>query len=74
MQLLPVNFKGKAHTNTQAHLYQCAKVMVIPSSTENDLTGKERDIFCVPSWAWHEHQPILSETKNACLFFQRFTS
>ena len=28
---------------------------------------KERDIFCVPSWAWHEHHNV-SETEDACLF------
>ncbi len=28
---------------------------------------KERDIFCVPSWAYHEHIN-LSETEDACLF------
>jgi gentisate 1,2-dioxygenase len=28
---------------------------------------KERDIFCVPSWAYHEHVN-LSETDDACLF------
>ena len=28
---------------------------------------KERDIFCVPSWAWHEHHN-LSDTEDACLF------
>ena len=28
---------------------------------------QERDIFCVPSWAWHEHVNA-SQTDDACLF------
>ena len=27
----------------------------------------EHDIFCVPSWAWHEHANG-SKTEDACLF------
>ena len=28
---------------------------------------RERDIFCVPSWAWHEHANA-SGSEDACLF------
>jgi gentisate 1,2-dioxygenase len=67
MQLLPADFKGKAHKHTGSFVYQCAKGKGFSIINGQRFDWKERDIFCVPSWAWHEHHN-LSETEDACLF------
>lgn len=67
MQLLPAGFKGKSHRHTGSFVYQCAKGKGFSIINGQRFDWKERDIFCVPSWAWHEHHN-LSETEDACLF------
>lgn len=67
IQLLPAGFKGKAHKHTGSFVYQCAKGHGYTIINGKRFDWKERDIFCVPSWAWHEHVN-LSETEDACLF------
>jgi gentisate 1,2-dioxygenase len=67
MQLLPAGFKGKAHKHTGSFVYQCAKGKGYSIINGKRFDWKERDIFCVPSWAWHEHHN-LSDTEDACLF------
>ncbi len=67
MQLLPAKFKGKAHKHTGSFVYQCAKGHGYSIINGKRFDWKERDIFCIPSWAWHEHVN-LSETEDACLF------
>lgn len=67
MQLLPAGFKGKAHKHTGSIVYQCAKGKGFSIINGQRFEWKERDIFCVPSWAWHEHHN-LSDTEDACLF------
>ena len=67
MQLLPARFKGKAHKHTGSFVYQCAKGKGYSIIDGKRFDWKERDIFCVPSWALHEHVN-LSETEDACLF------
>ncbi|TBX69915.1 cupin domain-containing protein [Flavobacterium silvisoli] len=67
MQLLPAGFKGKAHKHTGSFVYQCAKGSGYTIINGQRFDWKERDIFCVPSWAWHEHHNS-SDTEDACLF------
>ena len=67
MQLLPAGFSGKAHKHTGSFVYQCAKGKGFSIINGERFDWKERDIFCVPSWAWHEHHN-LSETEDACIF------
>src|SRR5690606_30952979 len=67
IQLLPKGFKGKAHKHTGSFVYQCAKGKGYSIIDGKRYDWKERDIFCVPSWAWHEHHN-LSDTEDACLF------
>lgn len=67
MQLLRPGEHTKAHRHTGSYLYHVAK-----GSGHSIINGQrydwdERDIFCVPSWAWHEHVNR-SETDDACLF------
>ena len=67
MQMLRAGEHTKAHRHTGSYLYHVAK-----GSGYSVIDGKrydwaERDIFCVPSWAWHEHVNA-SETEDACLF------
>ncbi|MGZ5184179.1 MAG: cupin domain-containing protein [Caldimonas sp.] len=67
MQLLRPGEHTQAHRHTGSFLYQVAK-----GSGHSVINGKrfdwrERDIFCVPSWAFHEHVNA-SATDDACLF------
>lgn len=67
MQMLRPGEKTKAHRHTGSFIYQVAK-----GSGHSVIDGKrfdwqERDIFCVPSWAWHEHANA-SVNDDACLF------
>lgn len=67
MQLLRPGEHTKAHRQVGSFLYQVAK-----GSGHSIINGKrydwrERDIFCVPSWAFHEHVNG-SAGDDACLF------
>ena len=67
MQLLRAGEHTKAHRHTGSYLYHVAK-----GSGHSIINGKrydwsERDVFCVPSWAWHEHVNG-SKTEDTCLF------
>ena len=67
MQLLPPGFTGKAHRHTGSFIYQVAKGKGHSIINGQRFDWQERDIFCVPSWAWHEHVNA-SQTDYACLF------
>lgn len=67
MQMLRPGEHTKAHRHTGCAIYQVAK-----GSGYSIIGGKrfdwtERDIFCVPSWAFHEHANA-SGSDDACLF------
>ncbi|WP_417548529.1 cupin domain-containing protein [Marinobacter segnicrescens] len=67
MQLLRPGFKGKAHRHTGSFLYHVAKGEGHSIINGQRFDWRERDIFCVPSWAWHEHVNA-SHSEDACLF------
>ncbi|RDV00385.1 cupin domain-containing protein [Trinickia dinghuensis] len=67
MQLLRPGFAGKAHRHTGSFLYQVAKGSGYSIVDGQRFDWRERDIFCVPSWAWHEHVNG-SASEDACLF------
>ena len=67
MQMLRPGERTKAHRHTGSYLYHVAK-----GSGHSIINGKrfdwnEHDIFCVPSWAWHEHANA-SDRDDAVLF------
>lgn len=67
MQRLAPAARTRAHRHTGSAVYQVAK-----GSGHSIIAGRrfdwtERDIFVVPSWAWHEHANA-SPTEDACLF------
>lgn len=67
MQMLRPGEHTRAHRHTGSFLYHVAK-----GSGHSVIGGRrfdwtERDIFCVPSWTWHEHANA-SATEDACLF------
>jgi len=67
MQMLRPGERTRAHRHTGSVVYQVAK-----GSGHSIIDGRrfdwtERDIFCVPSWAWHEHANA-SDREDACLF------
>jgi gentisate 1,2-dioxygenase len=61
----PVNPSARRFVGS--FVYQCAKGKGFSIINGKRFDWKERDIFCVPSWAWHEHHN-LSDTEDACLF------
>ncbi|TXC82096.1 cupin domain-containing protein [Luteibaculum oceani] len=67
MQMLRPGEHTKAHQHTGSFVYQCAKGNGYSVINGTRFDWKERDIFCVPSWAVHEHVN-LSDTEDACLF------
>ncbi|WP_109523355.1 cupin domain-containing protein [Nocardia aurea] len=67
MQLLRPGEATQAHRHTGSVIYNVAK-----GSGHSVIAGRrfdwsEGDIFCVPSWAWHEHANA-SASEDACLF------
>jgi gentisate 1,2-dioxygenase len=67
MQLLRAGEHTKAHRHTGSFIYQVAKGKGYSIINGQRFDWQERDIFCVPSWAFHEHAN-LSESDDACLF------
>lgn len=67
MQMLRAGERAKAHRHTGSFIYQVAKGRGYSIVGGKRFDWQERDIFCVPSWAWHEHGNA-STSEDACLF------
>jgi gentisate 1,2-dioxygenase len=67
IQMLRPGEHTRAHRHTGSFVYQCAKGKGYSIISGKRYDWQERDIFCLPSWAWHEHVN-LSESEDACLF------
>ena len=67
MQLLRPGERTKAHRHTGSFIYQVAKGRGYSVIGSRRFDWQERDIFCVPSWVWHEHANG-SDRDDACLF------
>lgn len=67
MQLLRPGERTKAHRHTGSFIYQAAKGRGYSIINGKRFDWQERDIFCVPSWAWHEHANA-SDRDDAVLF------
>jgi len=67
MQLLRPGEHTRAHRHTGSFLYQVAKGSGHSVINGQRFDWQERDIFCVPSWAFHEHANG-SASEDACLF------
>lgn len=67
MQMLRPGERTKAHRHTGSFIYQCCKGHGFSIIDGERFDWAERDIFCVPSWAWHEHANA-SQGEDACLF------
>ncbi|AYR20989.1 cupin domain-containing protein [Alcaligenes faecalis] len=67
MQMLRPGEHTKAHRHTGSIMYQCAKGEGYSIINGKRFDWRERDIFCVPSWMFHEHVNG-SSSEDACLF------
>ncbi len=67
MQLLHPKEHTKAHKHTGSIMYQCCKGQGYTIINGKKFEWKKNDIFCVPSWSWHEHCNT-SINEDACLF------
>jgi gentisate 1,2-dioxygenase len=67
MQMLRPCEHTRAHRHTGSFMYQAAKGSGYSIIAGKRFDWQERDIFCVPSWAWHEHGNA-SDSEDACLF------
>lgn len=67
MQLLRPGEHTKAHRQTGNFVYQCAKGSGYSVVNGMRFDWKERDIFVVPAWMYHEHANG-SDRDDACLF------
>jgi gentisate 1,2-dioxygenase len=67
MQRLRPGEHTRAHREVGNFVYQCAKGSGWSVINGRRFDWKERDIFVVPSWMFHEHVNA-SATEDACLF------
>ncbi len=67
MQMLRPGERTRAHRHTGSYLYHVAKGEGFSIINGRRFDWTEHDIFCVPSWAWHEHGNG-SDSDDACLF------
>ncbi|GHF74489.1 cupin domain-containing protein [Seohaeicola zhoushanensis] len=67
MQLLRPGEHTRAHRHTGNVIYQVAKGEGYSIVGGQRFDWKERDIFCVPPWVWHEHCNTQTGD-DACLF------
>jgi gentisate 1,2-dioxygenase len=67
IQMLRPGEHTRAHRQVGSFLYQCCKGSGYSIVNGRRLDWRERDIFCVPSWMFHEHVNA-SATDDACLF------
>ena len=67
MQMLRPGEKTRAHRHTGSSIYQCARGAGYSIIGGKRFDWKQRDIFCVPAWAFHEHGNN-SASDDACLF------
>lgn len=67
MQMLRAGERTRAHRHTGSFVYQVAKGRGFSIIDGKRFEWSERDIFVVPSWAWHEHGNG-SQSDDACLF------
>jgi gentisate 1,2-dioxygenase len=67
MQMLRAGEHTKAHRHTGSIIYQVAKGTGFSVIGGKRFDWQERDIFCVPSWTFHEHGNA-SDRDDACLF------
>jgi len=67
MQMLRPGERTQAHRHTGSTIYQAAKGSGYSIIGGRRFDWQARDIFCVPSWAWHEHGNA-SESDDVCLF------
>lgn len=67
MQMLRPGEHTKAHRHTGSIIYQVAKGHGYSIINGKRFDWRERDIFCVPSWMFHEHVNG-SSSDDACLF------
>lgn len=67
MQMLRPGEHTKAHRHTGSIMYQVAKGEGYSIINGKRFDWRERDIFCVPSWMFHEHVNG-SSSDDACLF------
>jgi gentisate 1,2-dioxygenase len=67
MQMLRPGEHTKAHRQTGSFVYQCCKGSGYSIINGRRFDWRERDIFVVPAWMYHEHANT-SAAEDACLF------
>lgn len=66
-QLLKPGRATRAHRHTGSVVYQVVQGRGHSVIAGRRFDWKKNDIFCVPSWAWHEHAND-DQAQDACLF------
>jgi gentisate 1,2-dioxygenase len=69
MQMLRPNQHTKAHRHTGNVMYNCAGGKGYSIIGGQRYDWQEHDIFCIPSWVWHEH---VNTSKNEEAFLYSF--
>ena len=72
MQMLATGQHGKAHRHTGNVMYNCAGGEGYSVIGGQRFDWQEHDIFCVPSWVWHEHVNLSNEEEAFLFSFNDF--
>jgi gentisate 1,2-dioxygenase len=67
MQMLPPNFKGKAHRHVHTNVYYVHKGQGYTVINGVRFDWSQGDFIALPSWTWHEHVNV-SDQEEAYLF------
>ena len=67
MQMLKPGQHTKAHRHTGNVMYNCAGGEGYSIIGGREFHWQEHDIFCIPSWVWHEHKNT-SKSDEAFLY------
>ena len=71
MQMLRPGERTKAHRHTGSFVYHVAKGRGYSIIGGKRFDWQQRDIFCVPSWAWHEHANASTQRGRVPVHLQR---
>jgi gentisate 1,2-dioxygenase len=58
MQLLPKGFAGAPYRSTDGTVYVCVEGKGETRIGDKTFAWSPRDVFVVPSWAWHSHRAL----------------
>jgi len=72
IRLLPPGYAGEAHRHTGNVMYNVAEGHGYSIIGGQRFDWREHDVFCVPSWTWHEHVNLSADAPALLFSFNDF--